>query len=109
MILLCGEFVPDLLEMEFDTPIDNDKISMWIRANGIIAISVNIDVPGKGLLDVGGLNLGGGSINKSGISGGRIDPIHSIKLIIQGGNAGPELAKALRSAADNLDHALAGE
>lgn len=95
----------NLIDMGFNNPIDRNEISIWIRPNSPIAIGVKVEVDGMGLIDVSKLNLGG-AINGAYISGGNISRLLSVNLIIKGGDAGPELAKALRGAADQLDREL---
>ncbi|MHB8118051.1 MAG: hypothetical protein ACYDHX_04905 [Methanothrix sp.] len=95
----------NLLEIWFDNPIDRNKISIWIRPNSPIGINVKVEVDGRGLIDVNELNSGG-PLNRAYISGGSIGPLRSVNLIIQGGDAGPELVKALRGAANQLDREL---
>ena len=97
--------IKDLIEMGFNNPIDRNKVSAWIRPNSPITINVGVEVDGMGMIDVSELNFGN-TINRSMISGGSIGRICSVKLIVQGGDAGPELVKALRGVADQLDREL---
>ena len=91
----------NLLEIGFNSPIERNKISIWIRPDDPIGINVKVEVDGLGLMDVSELNFGGAYI-----SGGRIDRLRTVNLIIQGGDAGSELVNALRGAADQLDREL---
>ena len=93
-----GDFMS--LEITLDNPIGRDKVSMCIRPNKR-GLKVNVESEGRGLLDVSELAERGNVLG-----GGTIGQIRSVNVIIQGGDAGPELVKVLRSTADQLDHEL---